>query len=335
MKIYNPRKIGFIIAFLFCAWLRGQDVRSRHLLEPADTFNHSRFWLAAGTGTALYAGASAGLWHAWYKSYELSGFHTFNDANEWEYMDKIGHAFTSYIESYLIFQGARGTGMSRKKAIWTGAGGAMLLQSTIEVMDGFSAKWGFSWADMAFNAAGAGLFVGQELLWEEQRIRFKVSNTRPEYSDAPVFSIDGGAVSSLKTRAFDLFGTSFAEAFLKDYNGQTLWLSVNPSAFLLHRNPGSRFPKWLSVSVGYGAENMYGGFSNSWTDDKGNRFLLEDSVYPRYRQFFLSLDIDLTRIPTQSRLLKLLFGAVSWIKIPAPTLEVNTRGGVVFRPLYW
>lgn len=335
MTEHHSKTLCLLTALLFCSCLYGQGQKPYQLLEPADTFNRSRFWLAAGTGAGIYAGASIGLWHAWYQSFELTGFHTFNDAGEWEHMDKIGHSFTTYIESELIFQGARWTGMSREKAMWTGAGGAMLLQTTIEVMDGFSAKWGFSWSDMAFNAAGAGLFVGQELLWKEQRLRFKVSNIRPAYTTDPIYSVDGGAVSSLRERAFDLFGASFAEAFLKDYNGQTLWLSVNPSAFLLPRNPESSFPKWLNVSIGYGAENMYGGFANTWTDEAGNRFILDEAAYPRYRQFYLSLDVDLTRIRTRSRLLKLLFGAINWIKIPAPTLEINTKGDVLFRPVYW
>ena len=243
--------------------------------------------------------------------------------------------FTAHLESWVIFNGARWTGMDRRAAMWTGVGGAMLLQTTIEVMDGFSAKWGFSWSDMAFNALGAGLFAGQELMWEEQRIWMKVSNTRPDYPSVPIYSDDGGAATSLKTRAFDLYGASFAEAFLKDYNGQTIWFSVNPSAFILPRRPDSKFPKWLNIAAGYGAQNLYGGYHNAWTDDEGNRFRYADPAHPRLKQFYLSLDVDLMRIPTRSRLLRILFGITNWIKIPAPTLEFNSNGKLRAYPIYW
>lgn len=324
----------YVLALLFVPFLAwGQPSSSRPFFEPADSLDKTRFWVAAGGGAALYSASAIGLWQIWYKDYDLTGFHTFNDIGEWEQMDKIGHSFTTYLESSLIYQGARWTGLGPRPALWTGIGAAMLLQSTIEVMDGFSAKWGFSWSDMGANALGAGLFAGQELLWGEQRLVMKVSNSRPAYPVTPVFSPTGGGPSiTPRERAYELFGVSFAEAFLKDYNGMTLWLSVNPSAFL---GTGASFPRWLNLAVGYGAENMYSGIPGGWTDDNGLEFRVDPILFPRYRQFYLSLDIDLTRIRTRSRLLRTVFASFNWIKIPAPALEVNTRGGVIFRPFYW
>ena len=42
-----------------------------------------------------------------------------------------------------------------------------------------------------------------------------------------------------------------------------------------------------------------------------------------YRQFYLSLDVDLRRIPTRSVLLKRVFYALSIFHLPAPALEYN------------
>ena len=42
---------------------------------------------------------------------------------------------------------------------------ASLFQASFEVLDGYSAKWGFSIPDIAFNTVGAGLYTSQELLW--------------------------------------------------------------------------------------------------------------------------------------------------------------------------
>ena len=42
----------------------------------------------------------------------------------------------------------------------------------------------------------------------------------------------------------------------------------------------SKFPKWLNVAVGYGAENMFGGCENEWAVDD-DMFMLSDDTYPR------------------------------------------------------
>jgi hypothetical protein len=48
----------------------------------------------------------------------------------------------------------------------------------------------------------------------------------------------------------------------------------------------------------------------------------------RYRQYLLSLDIDLTKIKTNSKALKAVFQGLSFIKLPFPTLEFNSKGQV-------
>lgn len=314
--------------------LPGQAPLRRPFLEPADTLDPVRFRTCLAAGAAIYAGASFGLYHIWYKNYDLTRFHTFNDLGEWNDMDKLGHAVTAYNESVLSFYGARWTGLSRSRSAALGAGVGMLLQGTIEVMDGFSEKWGFSWADVGFNTLGVGLFAGQELAWQDQRILLKLSNTRPAYPDFPVPAADGGPPMSLRQRAEELYGSSYAEAFIKDYNGMGLWASFNLASFSGQHKP-KWLPRWLNLAVGYGAENMFSGFDNSWTDENGASYSLDAEAFPRYRQFYLSLDADLRRIPTNKRGLRLLLGALNWIKIPSPTLEVNTNGGVRFHPVYW
>jgi hypothetical protein len=114
-------------------------------------------------------------------------------------------------------------------------------------------------------------------------------------------------------------GSNLQENLLKDYNGQTYWLSVNPAAFM---NSAASFPKWLNIAIGYGAEGMIGGSVNPvLTDVDGNNI-----YFDRYRQFYLSLDIDLTRIKTRSSFLKALFTTIGFIKIPAPALEFSRHG---------
>jgi len=300
---------------------------------PSDTLNPKRFWTLAGGGALVYTTASIGLYQVWYKDYPLGKFRIFDDWGEWENMDKWGHFITAYTESYLAYKGARWTGVDQKSAVWIGAGVGMLLQGTIEVMDGFSERWGFSLHDMAFNTGGVVLFTSQELLWEEQRIWLKVSSTRPRYSLDPITNPQTGFTASARDAAYDLFGSNFLEAFVKDYNSMTVWASINPYTFMGKNRDQSKWPPWLMVSVGIGADEIFGAYGNVWTRDDGQQLHLRD--YTRYQQYYLSLDIDLTRIKTKSAFLKTVFSAINWIKIPAPTLEYSDRNGFRFHPVYW
>lgn len=301
-------------------------------LQMPDTLHKKRFWVSATGGAIIYGAVSTTLWNSWYKNYELGSFHFFDDRGEWENMDKAGHFFITYYESRWLFNGARWTGMDRKKAAWTGAGIAFGLQMTIEVMDGFSEKWGFSLADVGMNTLGAAMFVGQEYLWEEQRIVMKVSSNWKSYSNEPLYSIDGSEVTSLQERADNLYGTTIPQRFLKDYNAQTVWASANIHSFLPNKRT-TKFPKWLNVAVGYGAENMFAGYGYEFTGENDATFVVDSEQYPRYNQAFLSLDIDLTRIPTKSRVLQTIFSVIGHFKIPAPTLEYSKPNGFKFHAI--
>ena len=152
----------------------------------------------------------------------------------------MGHFYTAYFQGVLCYKGARWTGLNKNKSILTGVILGTMFQSTLEVMDGFSDKWGFSVPDVTYNTLGVGAFVAQQWYWDEQRIQLKVSSYHRNYNSDPVFSITGETHSTLETRANTLFGNSFVERFLKDYNAQTLWASVNIHSFL---PDGNSFPK--------------------------------------------------------------------------------------------
>jgi len=61
--------------------------------------------------------------------------------------------------------------------------------------------------------------------------------------------------------------------------------------------------------------------------------LIDRSDIVRYRQFYLSPDIDLTKIPTNKKWVATLLEVLNIIKIPMPALEVNTLGEVKFHVL--
>ncbi|MGE7775091.1 DUF2279 domain-containing protein [Chitinophaga sp. NPDC101104] len=286
-----------------------QEASRLGFFERPDTTVPARM-LALSAGTvAVSAGSMLVLNEYWYKGFPRRQFHFYNDAGEWLQMDKAGHVFTTYFFAKYSRELWRWTGLPRKKQIWYGGLSGLAYQSVIEVLDGGSTKWGFSWSDMAANTLGAAAMVSQELLWNEQRVQLKFSWSPNRYPD-PV----------LQRRANDIYGVNLLERMLKDYNGQTYWASVNLSRFF----PGSRLPEWLNISFGYGADGLYDAYENVWDVAEGHP--ADYSHIRRVRQFYLSADIDLTRIPTRRKGIKVLLQALNMIKIPAPALELTSAG---------
>lgn len=127
--------------------------------------NKNRIWLVAGAHAALWGGSYLALNKAWYADYPRQSFHFFNDNSEWNQMDKSGHVWTAYQMSRLSSELWRWAGLSDHKSAWLGGLSGVAYQSIIEIQDGFSSEWGFSWGDMAANVTGAALYTAQELLW--------------------------------------------------------------------------------------------------------------------------------------------------------------------------
>lgn len=277
-------------------------------LKPSDSLHKSRRNAVVISETALAGVALVGLNQLWYADYPKSDFHTINDNAEWNQMDKIGHVFSSYHLGKLSSDALQWSGVSRKNRLIYGATSGFVFLTAVEVFDGFSSQWGFSYGDLAANAGGTALYVSQELLWKEQRVIPKFSFHTTEYASARPNTL----------------GTTFSEQLLKDYNGQTYWLSANLYSFF----PKSKIPKWLNVAVGYGAEGMITG-----QDELVNTVFFTQKE--RTRQFYLSFDADLTKIKTQSHVLKTIFSLVNTIKIPAPTFEIKSAGGTKFHFLYF
>lgn len=305
MYFCNVKRLLLFVALFLSFAVCAQD--SLRLLEPAPVLHRGRVWGVALGEAVLGGGSLIGLNQLWYADYPRQNFHVFNDNAEWLQMDKCGHALTSYALGRIGAQTLRWGGVRANRARWYGGLLGVAYLSGIEVLDGYSSGWGFSWGDQAANGIGAALFIVQDAVWHEQRITPKFGFRRSTYA----------------VYRPNLLGSTWTEQLLKDYNGQTYWLSVNVSSFLA---ADTRFPRWLNVAVGYGANGMTGGNSNPvFCDAQGTCFTFE-----RYRQYYLSLDIDLTRLPVKRPWLKTICSAIGWIKIPAPGVVIgNGRAGFV------
>lgn len=268
--------------------------------------NKKKALLVGGISVTVYGSSLLALNQTWYKNYPKTSFHTFNDSGEWLQMDKVGHGWSVYNLSRASTSAWQWAGLAENKSVLIGSLSGFAYLTVIEILDAHSEKWGWSWADVAANVAGSSLFALQQLGWEEQRIQYKFSAHRKKYS------------ASLEARADELFGTSLAERILKDYNGQTHWLSFNINSFM-HKKI---LPGWLNISVGYGADGLFGGYENIAYDKNGNVSFYRPDI-KRQRQWYLSPDVDFTKIKTESKLLKTLLAGLNCLKIPAPALQLS------------
>jgi VanZ family protein len=244
-------------------------------------------------GVTAYSGAMIGLNEVWYKSSPRESFHFFNDASEWKQVDKAGHLFSAFQLSSITSHALKWAGLKNRKSMIVASLTSLAVVSSIEIFDGFSSSYGASLSDLAANSAGATLFLGQQLLWNEIRIH-------PKYSFHQ---------TSFAPQRPNVLGNGLSEEFIKDYNGQTYWLSIDMDKFM-------KFPKWLNVAVGYGSEEMI------YANASSNRSI---GLIP-YRQYYLSLDLDVRVIKSKSKWVNALIYFANMVKIPAPALEFSTRG---------
>jgi hypothetical protein len=298
------KKYLILISICSCLLSFGQS-KTNLFLKPSDTLNKPRRNALVISQSSLAALTLVGLNQLWYADFERSKFRTTNDNSQWLQMDKLGHVYASYQLGRLGAESLNWAGVSEKDQLIYVATLGLSFLTAVEVFDGFSQEWGFSWGDMLANAGGTVLYVGQGLLWKEQRIALKYSFSNTDF--APLNP--------------NKLGNGLTEEFLKDYNGQTYWLSFNINSFL----KTNFIPNWLNLALGYGANGMLTG--------KDDNLLFPNQ--DRYRQFYLSFDIDLTRIKTNSNLLKTLFSVFNTIKVPMPTLEFNEKNDLKAYYIYF
>ena len=90
---------------------------------------------------------------------------------------------------------------------------------------------------------------------------------------------------------------------LDDYESQYYWLSVNLQA-LLGESTATFVPTFLNVAIGYGVTNL---------DLKGGGD----------REFYLSLDLDVNRLPGSGGFLSAIKHVLNYIHLPAPAIRLT------------
>ncbi len=240
-----------------------------------------------------FVGSVGFLSATWYNEKSTS-FHFHNDNTAWQGLDKLGHSYSNFQLCQFQYHALQTRGIASNKARWYAALTSTIVTSSIEILDGTQADYGFSWGDMTANSLGVALF----LLNRQQAISFKWSfHPTPLAAQNPA-----------------LLGKNLSQQWLKDYNGQTYWLSFNLRKLL----PKSNLPSFFGIALGYGGYDMlHGQYAQNL-----------QAGYEPYPIYYLSLDIHLSKIHTHSRLLQRVFQVFDMIKIPAPTLAFTPHRGV-------
>lgn len=288
-----------IIAFFIVCLIFGiKNVRADSI-PPSDSINNkfnNRKIIVPVIELSVLSASSVLLWQAWYKGYNHSSFHWFNDNSEWLQMDKASHCNTSYWLTRSNYSLLRWAGYSNTKARWMSVGGAFTAMASIEFFDGMSSEWGASWGDLLANSTGIGIYTIQNLTHTEDLFQLKFSYWPSQY----------------RTMRPKVLGSNEAEGIIKDYNGQTHWLSVSLN------NAGCNFmPRWLNIAIGYGADGMTGGKENYPAT-------IENSL--RKRSLYISPDFNWLSLHPKKTWAKILVNTLMIIKIPAPTVEFNSSG---------
>ena len=271
-------------------------------IEETYTLNKKRRDILLISEATAYTVALVGLNQLWYADYPKSGFHFINDNSEWLQMDKMGHLTSSYYTGVAGIKAYEWTGMSRKNAIWYGGMTGSFFLTIIEILDGHSAEWGASSGDLIANTSGSLLAIGQALKWNEQRLQLKYSYSPSKWAE----------LNS------EQLGENHLQRALKDYNGQTYWLSFNMKSLLNIEQV--EFPNWLNLAIGYSGDNMTNPYHEAGDDE-------------RKRQYLLSLDVDLTRIKTKSKTWNSILHTFGFLKFPMPALELsngNLSGHLIY-----
>ena len=242
-----------------------------------------------------------GINEVWYKNYARSDFHFFDDLKEWNGMDKIGHACTSYQLnkiSHSLFKKNNIKKPLLKSSVYTF--GYML---GVELLDGYSTEWGFSIYDVIGNGLGTILYTLQERKFKNQPFEIKFSSHKSTYASCRP----------------SLLGENRLQQILKDYNGQTYWLTFNYNELW---NKRIKLFDYIDFAFGYSIDGFTGGHNNPEISSC-NCLISNCNNLKRTSQFIFSVDLNTSKIKNKHPILGKFLLPFDIVKIPFPAFILN------------
>ena len=233
-----------------------------------------------------------------------SKFRIIEDAKYSIYIDKPGHAYGSYIISYIFREALVSSGFSWNSSNNIGAALGLGYSTYIEILDGFGENWGFSPSDWYADLVGAAFFAAQNY------VPF-LQNFSPKFMYFPAEWF--GHTSRIP---HDLMND--------DYASQTFFLSINVYN-LLPEKIKKYYPEWLELSIGYAVRNILAANSEAGKDKVpcSECISLEPNNYGSPR-LILSLDYNLVKLlPDGCNFWNWCKQSLNLFKLPSPALEIG------------
>jgi hypothetical protein len=161
--------------------------------------------------------------------------------------DKLGHAFSFYLSTRLLSKGLMWAGNERQSAARMAALTSGSVSLAVEIIDGFSEEYGFSYEDLVMNLVGIGSAMWLEAYpqWDD------VIDLRFRYAPSPVAKQVGERDP------------------VTDYSGQTYMLVLKASGIPVLRD--NKFLRYLEFDIGYGSRGYQptlGPFADTQTKER-------------------------------------------------------------------
>lgn len=243
-------------------------------------------------GIAVQQIASTYIEYKWWWEGNAHKFNTLNDGgfnNESNGLDKLGHAYASYVFFNAINESMKWADFSQKqRMIWSCTLPALWAIS-IELGDGFS-TYGFSSPDLVANFSGIAYGYLQQQLPYLQHINFKFF-----YYPSNFYAKNNFKQWSLS----------------EDYDGHSYWLSFDVHK-MLPKQHQHKWPKWVNLAAGYSTYNFR----------QAARVLTGG---PQQKEFLIGLEFNIGAIKTKSSTITTVKNMLNFIHIPAPGLKTTNK----------
>jgi hypothetical protein len=236
MRILLP-----IIMLLFIMQLSARGADSLPPDSLSEGINKLKLYSIAGVTAAGFTIGHAFLNDLWWKG-ERTSFH-FNFREDWEYAlgaDKFGHFYFPYLVGNVYTELFRWSGVEEKRSLYYAAALSLSYQTYIEIRDGFSRNYGFSFGDFGANILGAAYPVLQYHYDFLKDYNFKISFFPSER-----------------------FRNDSHGAIIDDYESTYHWLTVNIKN-ILPEDAAKYYPAFINLALGHSVKGL---------DNKGRREL--------------------------------------------------------------
>ncbi len=269
-----------------------------------------KLYTALGTTASSLGVTYYHLNNIWWKDNTVD-FHFDHDI-DYRYaknIDKLGHFLGGNITAELLQGQLEWTGMRKKQAATYSLLFSTLVQSFIEIKDGYAPTYGFSIGDVAAGSAGAFVHFMKSRIRAVDAIEFKISYYKTH----------------------DYFFQAYQNAHIDgDYMNQTYWASLSINDWMKEDSKIEKFwPDFLTIAVGMGVnEDLNAYYRANLPGYDYNREAGTGSY-----EYYLSLDLDWRKIlPQRNGYVRFLSKTLNHIKTPLPTLKLSPqfKGYAVF-----